>query len=296
LLGTGTEKTGKGAEMNTVREFESRFESEIRDMLILTKAAVGGGAVVGNYLMPSLDFIASIDLHTGKLSRETGRLEWLIKNERGKIGWGYDFRQFEIYHIRARKNIPVKPVPPQALKTFNNCYMVVELLKDVVADPRLEAIREEVSKPVVLEDVLGVFTLEREYSWFSGEIDWLGKTCGVSLDTDEEDGDTADHALDTLHRLCEKQQDWDERFRRYAASELTDLANEWLEEREEEEGLPASVTEKELAEKLTISELTVFADGSMTLYYLDEDEIFCDHSIVIDTDSKGEFLSADLAG
>lgn len=176
--------------MGIVKDFEQRFQEEIVELLVLTKESVCGAAVCGNYLCPSLEFIASVDVKTGKLQREKGMLEWLIRKEPGQKGWGYDFRQFEIYHIRARKNIPVE-LQPYMSKAVNNCYMVVEVMSETISDPRLETIRERISEPVQIEEKgIGSFELDRSLSQFEGEIQWLGTTCGVFLETDEEDGET----------------------------------------------------------------------------------------------------------
>ena len=42
-------------------------------------------------LKPSVDFLASIDLRNGQFFHEKGRVEWLIKEDNKRKGWGYDF-------------------------------------------------------------------------------------------------------------------------------------------------------------------------------------------------------------
>ncbi len=281
--------------MNAIREFESRFQEEVLELLILANEDVGGAGVIGDYLKPSIDFIASVNLKTDEFIREKGRLEWMIKNEKGIRGWGYDFKQFQIYHLKARKNIPVE-VMPGMLKTLNNCYMVVELIEDGVTDSRLEALKEELSKPVVIEDEIGTFTLQREYSTFEGDVDWLGEDCSVFLDTDEEDGDTAKITLDILRQLYQNLENWDKKLRFYAAEHMTDLANDWLEDVAEEEEEVTPFTKETFAEKLYISELSISTDGGLTAYYLDEDDVFLGHCIIIDANINGEISGADLAG
>lgn len=279
--------------MNAKEEFESRFYKEEKELIVLTKEAVGGAAVVGDILRPSLEFLASVDGKTGEFSREKGRLEWLIKNVPGRSGWGYDFRQFGIYRLRVRKSIPVK-LEPYMSKTMNNCFMVLEILEKNAAEPRLEEIGKQISRPVIIEEPLGKFKLDRQFASFEGEIEWLGEDCGVFLETDEEDGDTAWKALRVLRELHKDLESWDSKFRQYAAEKLTDLANEWLAEDEEQAGADP-ITKDAFAGRLEISEISIAPDGDITVYYHDDD-MFWGHVVEIDANIREGILNANIAG
>lgn len=161
------------------------------ELLVLIKANVGGAAVCGDMLKPSVEFIASVDGKSGELSCEKGRLEWMIPKTPGRTGGGFDFRQYGIYRIKARKSIPVTSEPYMS-RTVNNCYMVVEIVEKDVPEPVLEEIREQVSKPVTIEEEgIGSFELDREFSSFQGAIEWMGEDCSVFLETEDEGGDAA---------------------------------------------------------------------------------------------------------
>ena len=275
------------------KEFEKRFHEEIVELLVLIKANVGGAAVCGDMLKPSVEFIASVDGKSGELSYEKGRLEWMIPKTPGRTGWGFDFRQYGIYRIKARKSIPVT-LEPYMSRTVNNCYMVVDIVEKDVPEPGLEEIREQVSKPVTIEEEgIGSFELDREFSSFQGVIEWMGEDCSVFLETDEEDGDSAESAFDSLKKLYQDMKHWDESFRRYAASELTGLANDWLSEDEASDSAP--ITEETFAERITISELSIGPDGTITVYYNDDD-MFWGHIIEIDAHISGEMRRANIAG
>ena len=57
------------------------------------------------------------------------------------------------------------------------------MYKRQARDGELEAILEELKKPVYLEDeVLGRFTLDRQVNWFEADVDWLGQTVRLSFD------------------------------------------------------------------------------------------------------------------
>lgn len=279
--------------MNAREEFESRFYEKEKEILVLTKGTVGGAAIEGDMLRPSLEFLASVDGKTGEFSGEKGRLEWLIENVPGRTGWGYDFRQFGIYRLRVRKSIPVE-LEPYMSKTMNNRYMVLEILEKNASEPELEEIRKKISKPVSIEDPLGKFELDRQLSLFEGEIEWLGEDCGVFLETDEEDGDTAWKALQILQKLHKDLENWDGKFRRYAAEKLTDLANEWLAEDEEQAGADP-ITKDIFARRLEISEISIAPDGHITVYYHDDD-MFWGHVVEIDVNIRDGILSANIAG
>lgn len=278
--------------MNVKEEFESRFYEEEKELIVLTKETAGA-SVEGNMLRPSLEFFASVDGKTGKLSREKGRLEWLIENVPGRVGWGYDFRKYGIYRLKVRKNIPVK-LEPYMSKVMNNCYMVLEILEKNASEPELEEIRKNISKPVIIEGPLGKFELDRQFSFFEGDMEWLGEDCGVFLETDEEDGDTAWKALQVLQEIHKDLENWDSKFRRFAAEKLTDLANEWLAEDEEQEGADP-ITKDIFAGRLEISEISIAPDGDITVYYYDDD-MFWGHAVEIRANIKKGILSANIAG
>lgn len=164
-----------------------------------------------------------------------------------------------------------------------------------ISEPRLDEIKEKMSKPVVIEDeVLGEFVLDRQFSWFEGVIEWLGEECSVFLETDEEDGDTADKTFAVLKELCMDLKEWDCKFRVYAAAELTELANEWLQE-EETDDESVVITKEEFAGRLAIREVSITPDGDLTLYYNDDD-MFWGHAVEVDANISGEMSDTNIVG
>ncbi len=55
--------------MNILKAFEKRFETEILDMLVLTKESVYGAACEKNMLKSSVDFAASVNLGTDEFRK-----------------------------------------------------------------------------------------------------------------------------------------------------------------------------------------------------------------------------------
>lgn len=278
--------------MSVQTDFEKEFEPEEFEMLILVKASCGGAACINDMLKPSVDFIASIDLRTGQLSHEQGRIEWLIKNDNKRKGWGYEFKQFGIYRVAVRKCIPQK-LQPYQLQYMNNRYMLLSVLEENALNEKLEALKKHYAKPVSIENELGSFVLDRAFSWFEGVVNWNGAEANVYLETDIEGGDTAENAMKILKKTIENIADNDNRYRKFAAQELTELANEWLNE--SDEGDAEEITQETFAKRMEIREVTVSPDGSLSLLYNDDD-MFWGHVIEIIVEPNGEIASADIAG
>lgn len=62
-----------------LKDFESGFVTEETEITVLLKDSSNGAAVLGDWLRPSVNFLASIDNDTGEMIKEEGRLEWMIK-------------------------------------------------------------------------------------------------------------------------------------------------------------------------------------------------------------------------
>lgn len=110
-------------------QFEKEFYEEEFELLVLTSEECKGAIMLDNkYINPSVDFVASIDCKTGKLIKSEGRLTWLIKDEKSRNGYGYDFEKYGIYKVLVRKSIPIKLDKYQS-EIWNNRFMLVKLLE-----------------------------------------------------------------------------------------------------------------------------------------------------------------------
>ncbi len=271
--------------MSVQTDFEKGFETEEYEMLILVQSSCKGAANIEDMLKPSVDFFASIDLRTGQVFHEKGRLEWLIKNDNKRIGWGYEFEQLGIYRVTVRKCIPQDQTP-----YMNNRYMLINVLEENASNKKLEALKAYYAKPVSIENELGSFALDRDFSWFEGIVNWNGVEANVYLETDEEDGDTAKQAMKVLKRVVDNN---DTKYREYAAEELTELANDWMEASDEID--TEEITKEIFMQRMEMSEIMVSSNGSLSLFYNDDD-MFWGHVIEIKVDSSGKIISAYIAG
>lgn len=279
--------------MSIREEFEQEYQKEEFELLILVKKECGGAVCREDMLVPSIEFLASVDTKTGTLLRETGRLEWLIKDDENREDWGHDFKKLGIYHVKVRKCIP-KELAPYTSPVMNNRYMLVDILAKDVQNSELEKLREHYKAPIVIEHESGTFTLDRELSWFEGEVNWFGDTFTISLEPDEPDGDEAGQAFAVLKKLYDNRNAWDERLRKFAAEELTEGANDWLEDSDSEEE-PEEITKERFAERIGLESIVISPNGDMTCYYYDDD-MFWGHTILIEANISGEIEDAYIAG
>ena len=274
-----------------LKDFESGFVTEETEITVLLKDSSNGAAVLGDWLRPSVNFLASIDNDTGELIKEEGRLEWMIKKDPDRKGWGYDFEQYGIYKLLVRKCIPRKLESFESA-TLNNCYMIVKVLEENVQNDKLLEYKEYLSKPVEIDTPYGKFVLDRSMSWFEGEIELNGLDFTAFLETDEDNGETAELALKVFLKTAENFEDFDRKNKEFAADNLLDLAHEW---QESDEGENEPLTREQFIEAIGVSEWTVTPYGNMTLYYYDGD-IFWGHAIEINIDEDGTIEDADIAG
>lgn len=278
-----------------MKEYEEEFQSEEMELLVLIQKDIGGAIVTGDYLKPSANFLASIDLASNIFSDETGMLEWMIKKDSERKKWGFDLKGMTIYHVRVRRRID-KMDGKNWFPKMRNRYLLLEILESDVQNDKLDEIRKEYQKPVIIgDDKIGYFKLDRDYEWFTGEINWLGKACDVRMELDENKEDTADNSMQVLQKLVENLEELSIKYCRFAAEKLVDLANEWQSEYSEDVENVARITQEDFMNRMEISEINIQANGNMEITYLDDD-MFFGHWIVVYANISGELKEANIEG
>ena len=275
----------------TIEDFEKEFCGETVELFIFTLKGVNGAAILKDgYNVPSVHFAASVNVETKEFSRMEGRLEWLVSPEEYQDkGWIYQFEPYRIHHIKCRKR-PIMDLEPYMSEVSNNCYQLLEYISDDESEHRLQALIEEYTKPVIIEDAIGIFTLNRAYSWFEGSVAFNQTKVSVMFDADE-NNQLPPKAFAYLKTFIEDIQNQDERIRKFIVKALWETANDWIESEEAEH-----LTEEYFHDSLYLSELSVSHAGNMTLYYGDEKDIFAGHAIEVNVNINGEIMSAILVG
>lgn len=281
-------------------KYEKRYEEQTRELLVLTGEYVGGaGSVAEGLWSPSADILGYVDLETGETAEGGGILSWLAREE-DKDGWIYHLKDLTIYHIKCRKIKPEQVMKNAHPRFFNN-FMLTEVVERDIENPVLSQLLDKYKEVVAIEDKdCGTFTLERHFNWFTSMVDWLGKDCHVTLECDGENGTTANQALSQFKKIYGSLREWDQKFRAFAAENLTEDANDWQDEgyddgEEENDEAPAAITEETFAGRITISEFSIDAEGSYEVYY-DDDDMFWGHVIIVDGSVDGGMEDAYIAG
>ena len=261
----------------TQAEWERTFEDEAREILVLLAGGGGAGKRSGFWDV-SHYFIAYVDCQTGALHAADGRIVYPVSDEQNDAGGILDrFRREAVYRLKARKKIPHE-VPEGVTASSQNQFLIVELLEEEPPCLALEEVLADYRRPVVVVDeVLGELTLDKDLDMFEGEVLWRGEQICVSLEVDEVNEGTWADARWAMKEMLAEQDRWDGDMRASAARELTELACEWRESADEE--VP-EITEESFARRIELRNIAMDADGSFSAYF-DDDDMFFGHCVTV---------------
>ena len=259
----------------TQAEWERTFEEEAKEILVLLAGGSGAGKMNGFWDV-SHYFIAYVDCQTGALHTADGRIVYPVSDEQNDAGGILDrFRREAVSRLKARKKIPSE-VPEGVTASSQNQFLVVEVLEEDASCPALEEVLAEYRRPVVVVDeVLGELTLDKDLDMFEGEVLWRGEQICVSLEVDAANEDTWADARRAMKTMLADQERGARDMRALAARELTELACEWRESADEE--VP-EITEESFAQRIELRTIAMDADGSFSAYF-DDDDMFFGHCV-----------------
>ena len=259
----------------TQAEWERTFEEEVREILVLLAGGSGAGKRNGFWDV-SHYFIAYVDCQTGALHAGGGRIVYPVSDEQHDAGGILDrFRREAVYRLKARKKIRHE-VPEGVTASSQNQFLIVEVLEEDAPCPALEEVLADYRRPVVVVDeVLGELTLDKDLDMFEGEVLWRGEQIGLSLEVDVANEGTWADARRAMKEMLAEQDRWDGDMRASAARELTELACEWHESADEE--VP-EITEESFARRIELRSIAMDADGSFSAYF-DDDDMFFGHCV-----------------
>ena len=277
--------------MDDRKAFEAQFDTKEKEVIVIMQNA-RGACWLGNGNWAAATFaMAYIDLDTNELVEKKQRLTWFMTDEECRsVEAVFSLKNEHVYRMKIRASLPhPNRFDKEIMVPYGDEFLVVEVLERDCEDERIQAFYEEHKRPVILmTQQVGEMVLDKEYNSYEGDGVWNGEECGVSLETDEEGSVKAEGALATLKVLIEDAKKWDEAARRYAANELTELANEWYEpdeedydeDEDEDADMEPAITEEAFVKRIYINEIVISSDGSFTLYY-GADGMFTDHGITV---------------
>lgn len=260
--------------------FENRFTEDVIEIAAVTGASgIGAGRAGGAKLWnASIPLIAWKNVLSNETKIEELRLEWQVNDE-----------EWEQSKDILKKNTVVRLL----VRIAENSMMLVEVLEIAYKDDELEMILQDSLKPVFyIDEILGEFELDKSVKTFEKQISWAGEDGNLYFDWDE-DENTMKASLETAYELFKNQNEWSMKIRRYAAEELTELANEWLQDNEEAE--IAEITKDMFMNLMELDSISVYPDGDFNLFFVDGD-MFWGHSIIVSGNINGELTSAEIAG
>lgn len=256
-----------------IKENLEQYDAEEREMLILTgEDSVGAGLLKDDLWQPGVFSLATIDIETNTFISDKIRLRWLAKGSERK-GWIYDLKPLTTYRIKAR-HIKEECKNPGIL---NDVYYLASVIEREISDDRLEQALEEYKKPKYLTVCdLGEFKLEKVYGWYAKDVNLSGETCRVLLECDPAEEGNADVAKKAFEKIYSNFGEWNLKIKKFAAGEMTDLANDWAEEGEK-------ITEEEFINRLKVHELWMNPTGGYSIAYYDDD-MFAGHYVTVEGD------------
>ena len=119
----------------------------------------------------------------------------------------------------------------------------------------------------------------------------------LSLEVNSESKSSWTRARSAAKKLLTDCVTWDKAMRELTAKNLTELANDWLSQDDENPRDPktAPITKEELAKRISMLNLSVTSGGSFTAWF-DCDEMFTDHAVTVYGSLKKGLKAASIEG
>lgn len=236
----------------TREEWESTFEEAEKEILVLIQRTGGAGKRNG-FWEAQVDFLAYVDCKTGVLYRNEGLLVYPVSDEEYEMdGIADRFENETIYRLKVQEK-KQEELPDEITKSARNRLLIAEILEGNVPCPALEEILTEYNKPIVLQDeILGELTLNKEFSWFEGDVSWQGNMIEILLEVNKDNKSSWTKARKAMKSMLSEQANWDKEMRSFAAKKLTLLACEWRDSADEP--VP-EITEQSFSERITLESI-----------------------------------------
>ena len=250
------------AQGKAYKALAAQFSPEELDILALTGTGTFGGTQ-----LPDQELWATSITLTAWMEED----EEEVRQEAISLVALADERLMGFLRQRLPPNFIIKC---KARLSHDGTQLLLTNLPEPGFDPDLKALLEEQKKPVTFEtEDMGTFTLRRTMGWFEAEADWLGQAIQLTIDEEHDQEDS----LSTARALLADPARWDEAVRAYAARELLELGNRWVQEFEDGE----PVTQEEFAQALELESIQIGAQGAFSFCF-NGGELFFGHAIQVD--------------
>lgn len=284
-------------------DINKRYHTEEKEFLVMT---VGGtyGSKIGDkdYWNKSIAILGYVEVESGRTSSIKSSLDWSVEDYQSDN----NFPNGDIiYRIKGRLPKLLDGGEPwiNNEKRMSSLY-VTEIISKNEKNEFLENLLTEYKKEVSINsEVLGKFILNKDIEQYETEndVEWCGDDIKISLDSEDDDADEM-LVLAVAEEFYKNRQEWDRKIREFAAHEMTELANDWLEseyddddESDEETETVREITEKEFAERISTCDISFNSNGDFSVFY-DDDDMFWGHTIIVQGNVKTGFESAEMFG
>ena len=258
-------------------EFYEKYESEEHDVIALMGRCIGYGNDPHCLCsFPQVLMLGVLFKDSGKIESRTMRLNWPVwwKDLHTDKG-NFRFTPEQVYRLKIRK------IKDEFADQLNGQqYCLSRVIRKHVPCPELNRVLEEYHKEVVLQDdVLGACKLDKDLEMFESDVDWCGIPIRLTFGVDAFAQETWYVALDAAKSVVLNSESWDRQMREFAAVELIEDTNYYLEI-EQLEGDFKPLREEDLANKLYLELFDIFRDGKFRAY-LGFKDMLEDYEIII---------------
>ena len=257
--------------------FKTKYDKHAEEVYILTENESGATRLGDDVLWTvNMSILAYVDIETGELFKGKKTMSWLSSEEERLLeDYGLNLKPQTIYRVKIRKSLPYVNKYSETLFEYGEYFMLDEVLERDCHHLELEEILKEYQKEVIIRpDGCHDLLLDKALGLFSGSMIWNGKECSLHLDADDDEAITADEAIDTLQKLLNHSQEWEEKIRLYAAEYLTDIANDWSED------IKVELSVEEFNKRMRLDNISVMTEGDFEFFFND-DGMIGGHDIVV---------------
>jgi hypothetical protein len=141
-------------------------------------------------------------------------------------------------------------------------------------------------KHIMEDEIFGALTWDEDHRWWRGIMTLAnGKTVAFTIDGDKTDESIPEATRNTVKFLLANEP----RISDKIAVSMSEFYNgTW--------GDGDTMTPEEMAQRITLTEVSFYDEGGGELFYAAVDDLFTDHTICASIDVNGEISEPELAG